>query len=434
LAIETAVITGTSPTSTGTKNFPGPVAFGTAQAAIVFVSEANTTNNPAVHGIIGVGFTDGTNEGAVSCGSEDGQGTSDTHRRSLATRTLLNVDIGASIRVAATFSAWASDGITLNFDIVGSVAYNLSIVLIKGCTSAYVGNKALTTTGVNDITDPTFKPNLVYIACVGSDVTTDQTHAIISFGAAHNNSSDVVTQGQVAYFSVGGQANDKSGAATRDDSCCGQLYNDAQNWKGSAQDFDANGFSINTGADAPNNDDIYYLALDTGDTDGVSIDIVDSPTSTGTWNVTAPGFEPQSVILGLTPTTTTNTIITADPINYGLSMFDDTNEACAAVDHDEDAATTDVQSNFSSSNGVETYEWGGSSHDLMHQGSFSAFDSSGYDLSFPTYIDGTARKWLSIAIDSGAAPAAGRIMGSLAGLGGLAGPGGLAGRGGGCAG
>lgn len=397
MAIETAVVTGTTPTSIGTKSFES-AGFGTPQAALVFVSYANTTNNPVSHARIGIGATDGTRQWFTAVQSASGVGTTDSDRHHGTTAMAVLINAGAS-RVVGSFSAWATNGVTIDFTTVDSVACYITVVLIKGCTSAYCGTKQLgSAAGTTVISDPAFKPNLVFLSSIGASTLAFASHNIISFGAAHNNSVDAVTQGMVAYGSLDANGADLSYTTVRNDSCVGQLHNNAQTWKGSAQNFNSSGFSINTGTDSPGSDFISYLALDTGDTDGVNVSIIDSPITTGIHSVTTPGFTPQLAILGLAAGSTVNSVATLDPIGFGLSAFDGTAQTCAGVSHDDNAATTNIQSNYSASNAVELYEFGGTTHDLMFQGAFSAFDSSGYDINFPTHIDTTARKWLSIAI------------------------------------
>jgi hypothetical protein len=86
----------------------------------------------------------------------------------------------------------------------------------------------------------------------------------------------------------------------------------------------------------------------------------------------------------------------------GLGVFDGTTESCTAFDVDDAATTTDTQANYADK-AVQLYEFGGTTHDLMFEGTFSSFGASGYNLSFPTSVDSTARKWLSIAIKGEAA-------------------------------
>ena len=396
MSIATAVVTGTTPTSTGTQSFTSS-GFGTPQAALVFISEANTTNNPEVNAGIGIGITDGTTHWAIAMEAVSALSTTKARRsHQNLVCTLIN-SITSVTRLAGAFSAWTTDGITIDFTTVdGSFAHDITVILINGCDNAYVGAN-VNTSGVNDITAVGFKPNLVFSLCDYAGAGTGTAfQSIVAFGAAHNNSSDVVTQGWVGFSSQHGQGTEVGTSMTDSGACIGVAHAGSEQFSSVAQDFDASGFSYNvTGGTG---DNVYYLALDTGDTDGVSIDVVDSPTSTGTWNVEDPAFEPQLAILGLTAGTVDGTVATADPMNFGLSAFDGTTEACIAIDVDDAATTTDTQSN-AASKAIQTYEYGGSSHDLMHEATFTSFDSLGYNLSFPTYVDGTARKWLSIAIE-----------------------------------
>jgi len=398
MAIETAVITGVAKTSTGTISYEKS-GFGTPQCAIIFTSRASSSTNPRAGSGMSIGFTDGTRHKLCMVGGDDAVNPSVNGKES-DTGILSAMIVGDRTNdFEASFDSWATDGITLDFTTnpAAEPCY-LTILLIKGCDNYYVGSESLTTTGVNDITSPGFKGNLLFGATIGAGTEiADYARSMISFGAAHNSSGDVVTQGATAWLLNSGVTPEQSWNVTRNDCCC---YDDWDEWKASAESFDSSGFSINTAAVSPANSFFFYMLLDTGDTNGVSVDIVDSPTSTGTWNVEDPGFEPQSVILGLGTTTTVNTDINADPMGFGLSMFDDTNEACVGINVNHAATTTDQQSNWSSTNAVQVYEYS-SGHVKMHEGSFTSFDSLGYNMSFPTSVDGTARKWLSVAIASG---------------------------------
>jgi hypothetical protein len=303
------------------------------------------------------------------------------------------------VYIVGVFSAWSTNGITINFTVVNGVEYDVSVELIKGCTNIRVDSAVLSTTGVNDITTVGFKPNYGRLMTVGSGTLVAGAHAILGFGAFHNSSTDVVSQGYTAFSSVDNGPSEVATTVTRNDSAIGQLFNDAQSWKGSIQDVDASGFSVNTGADSPGGDYIFYIVADTGDTDGVDVSIVDSPTATGTWSVTSHGFTSQSAMMGISGSSTINTPQTADPTCFGLSMFDGSAQYCVALDVDDAAGTTDTQSNSSTTNAVQLYN-GSGGHSLLTEGSFTAFTATGYNFSFPTTVDSTTRKWLSIAVKS----------------------------------
>ena len=410
MAIETAIVTTLTPTVTGTASYE-VAGFGTPQAAIVICSRTGTTFNPNARIGISTGFTDGTTSYVAGITEVDAVGTTSASRFSKAEIARLANNVGGLV-LEGDFSAWSTDGLTINWSNVATLGYYITVILIKGCTNVKVDTKALSGAGVTDITTVGFKPNFLFLTTVGNTSIGDNIASIYAMGAAHNNSSDVVSQGCLGWGSVNGVAAQNSTLAVRDDSCIGQTYNGTQTWTGSAQDFDTSGFSINCNVD-PGGDYVFYLAIDTGDTDGVDISVIDSPTATGTLSVEDPAFQPQLGMLLMGTGSTVNTVTTADPMAFGIGAFDETTETCMGVDVDAGASTTDVQSNYATK-AVQIYEFGGSTHDIMHEATLTGFDSLGYNLDFPTYVDGTARKWLSIAIN-GAADTTAPILSSPTG-------------------
>lgn len=406
MSIEIAVVNGTVPTSAGTQSYES-AGFGTPDSVIIFVNYANTTNNPES----GIGFNVGWSTGSAAnswCAAihaNDNVSTTDTGRQLTNNAICLMRKLDGSATIAsANFSAWATNGVTLDWtNVDASLSFDIEVWLIKGNTSVAGGLYQMGTTATQTITTG-FKPNLVFGICVGANVTGFTTNAILSFGAAHNNSIGTVSQGMIEFSTRDALT---SGAVAcsvvRNDSFVGQLFADSQSWKGVAENFTSTGFDINPDASA-GSDYIAYLALDTGDTDGVDITVVSSPTSTGTWSVTDPGFTPQGVILGSGATATVNTIETDDDGGvFGIGLFDGTTEGFVGLIEDDGASTTNNQSNYSNSNAVDLKKWNGSSFAAFAQGSFSSFSGSGYSLSFPSTVDSTARSWLSIAIKSASA-------------------------------
>lgn len=421
MSIQTAIATGLTPTTATTVDYE-VTDFGTPQAAIVLVARSGSGDNPRGVAGVSIGFTDGTTDGVINSFLMDAVGTTEVRRFSAATLVRIGGGSG-TVPIAGAYSAWATDGLTINYTAASALQLFVTVILIKGCDNVDVFAEQLTSTGVNNITSIGFKPNLVFFTSIGNSSVGDATQLAYSFGAAHNDASDTVTQGQIAFSAVHNSGTEDASAVTRNDSCVGQMYAGTQNWKASAEDFDSSGFSLDTGADSPGNDYVFGLALDTGDPNGVDISIVDSPTSTGTLDVNSIGLLPQLSLLGMTSCSTINTTVTADPMNMAVGIFDSTTETCTGIDVDDGAGTTDTQSNYDTK-AVQVYEFGGSTHDLMHEATLSSLDSLGYNLSFPTHVDGTARKWLSISI------AAENTI-NLAGSGSLAGSGLLAGNGGG---
>ena len=105
----------------------------------------------------------------------------------------------------------------------------------------------------------------------------------MSMGAAHNNSSDAVTQGAIGYSAIEGVTSDMT-TTTVNDACLSYVWNGGESLALVAGTFDSSGFTLTpNGATSPDSRHIFYLALDTGDEDAVSIDTETSPTSTGYW-------------------------------------------------------------------------------------------------------------------------------------------------------
>ena len=394
-SMNTKVVTGLTPTSTGTVTYDS-AGFGTPQAALIHITSATSASNPNVDASICIGMTDGTSEFSVGSASDDGGATSATYRNSATTLVSLIDGVGAAV-VTGAFSAWSTDGLTINYTAVAASQHHITVTLFKGLDNVKAFSHQITTTGVNDITTIGFKPNLVLTYGVGASGLGAAAHGLFSIGAAHNSSTDVVTQGMINFSSLNAQASDSSYSGARNDSCIGRMHNGSQSWEGAAQDFDSSGFSINTGVDNPSNHYMFGLAMTTSDVDGADVSIIDSPTTTGTFSVTDPAFEPEYVMIAASTTATINSEINTDPMAIGVGMFDGVSEYSMGFDIDDGAATMDNQSNYST-NAVQTYEFGGTTHDLMHEGTFNSFTATGYDLDFPTYVDGTARKWLSISI------------------------------------
>jgi len=397
MSIEEAVVTGTIPVTATTKSFE-VAGFGTPQAAIVTLTAANGTNNPEDGIILGIGMTDGITDVQSNIAHNDAVADSETWRESDNTGLVqLQSGTGTDL-VIGVWSAWSANGITINFTTVDGVAYNIAVKLIKGCTDLLVGSTYVNTTGVQDITDATFKGNLLYATGVSRSSYGGATRANMYFGAAHNNSSDAVTQACIHWDGVNLSANENTITHVQD-SYIG-YYSPSSTYH-AAQDFDATGFSINsTGSPGAY---VQWMLMDTGDTDGVDISIVDSPITTGDWVVTDPGWTPQSVMLLLSSCTAIDTLQGTDPVCMGMSMFDASNEASFCIDVDDNAATMDVKSISSFTNAVDLWSYN-AGHAQLFLGSFSSFTASGYNLNFPATVDGTARKWVSIAIKSPVTP------------------------------
>ena len=397
-----AVIRDTCPSSAGAKTY-SVSGFGTPQAAIIIYTGCSSGFNPDNRdALISMGFTDGSTHTVSNAYSNSGVGTSQTLRRGLYTSDIIvlsNEPTGNSI--IGRFLNWVQDGININFTVViEPVEDYITIILLNGLTNVDVDYKVLST-GVNDFTTLGFKPDCVLLTSVAAPSTASISEAVFSFGAAHNNSSDIVSQAQIAWHSENGQASSNVSGASRNDSCVGEMARAVQAWKASAQDFDANGFSLNTGTDDPQGDYITYLAIKLDNPDDADVRIIDTPVTTGVQSYSS-GFQPKFIMLGQSFQAAINTPTFQDT-GIAVGSADNNQQSSHGLCDRHNQSTTNGQSNVDLSEVAQLYS---EPSTKQHQANLQGFTASGYDLNF-TATNTTARKWMSITIKSDAAPVIG---------------------------
>lgn len=408
----------TTATSTGTQDIT-IAGFGTPQAAI-FVWNGNniTADGVADHAIIGIGCTDGTRQWNMGVTDENGVATTDTGRRVDDDRCVWIHDENTVAKAAAEFSAWITDGIRLNwsFNILGT-GVSVTAILIGGATNVYAGFAQLHSTvdSATDVTDPGFEPSMVLGANVGrGDMDSADNWAILSLGCGINDGSD--TQRCIAWHSVYAAATSQVSALTFSNRISAQLTNDAVTYSVEIDDFDANGFSLISRGAGAGGDYMAYFAMETEKS--VWCGSKDSPTSTGNQAVTGVGFQPDFVMLVESMCQAEDAIETdGDGGVFGISVFDGTSEYCHAIASEDGQGTTDTESGHDD---IAVYL---NKHDgtAGFDATYVSMDSDGWTLNFSA-ADGTARKWIGVAIGvtagGGNAPTGtiyGPLMGPLGG-------------------
>lgn len=382
--------------------------FGTATAAVIFLSRAATADNPSTNAGFSTGFWTASTQSAVAVQMDSGLSASTETARAITTgraAQLLSAASGTSDD-SSFYELTASsitDGIRLTVSSSSaSLTYYVYAILFKGTTNVYVGSQSLGTgTSAIDITAPGFKPDLVLFHTNGdASAPRINNNAIYSIGVAHNNSSDTVSQGMAGFWSEDNQSDTDSGSYIRSGYVAGQVFNGTASWLASVGSFDASGFSITPSASA-NNDPVYFLALELADPDDAYVGIVDSKTSTGTQAYTGAGFTPEVLGLIQTACTAEATITTQGSIAFGTT--DGTRTRVFSVRDANGAATTDCGSKSKDQPLYIRLNDG----TVDAEASLSSFDADGWTLN---YSDGSAsaRKMLAFAIgDStagGAAP------------------------------
>ena len=307
--------------------------FGTVGAAVIFLNAANTTNNPQADAVPGIGFWDGTNDSSVSVFSEDGLTTSNAERYMSTTNlrygvSALNYDVSA-----------VTDGIRLTKTSgTTTVDRYVSAVCFGGLTNAASGTLGLGTgTTAVSVTGLGFKPDMVFIIS-HCDSTQDSTvtNWCLSFGVAHNSSTDTVTQGCITSGSNDGRSTTRVNSVVSNTAACGQVLANNYAWRGVVSNFVNGGFDITPSASA-GNDEIMYLAVEFPNPDDGYVGTFAASTSTGNVDYTGFGFDPESCGAMCENTTSFNSASETNSIM--MSISDGTTTSCEFY-HDEDNVTT----------------------------------------------------------------------------------------------
>lgn len=390
MATNAVVATGTIGPSVGNTCSLTVSGFGTPTAALLFISNANTTNNPQDGLNFSVGMWSASEKHSSSITSVHNGSVSITYRRQFNDYPLIQLNSDGTTLQAFNVST-TTDGLTLTVASSGSSASRyVYAILINGTSNVSAGSINLGTgTSAIDITAPGFRPDLVFFHGTGAGNETAAANAILSFGVAHNNGS-TTNQGMVGVWSEDQQDTTDTGSYINSGYVAGQVFNGSAAWLASVSDFDSSGFSITPSANA-SSDIVYYLAIELADADDAYVGIIDSKTSTGTQAYTGTGFTPDVVGLVQTMCTATNTHTTQGSLAFGAT--DGTRSRVLSI-VDEDAQAV-VDTDSASYDGALWIRADSGSDDA--KATISSLDSDGFTLN---YSDGSAsaRKILAFAI------------------------------------
>lgn len=389
-------------TGTGTQDITTSDLGGLTPSAVLFFITNATADATAVDGArFSVGAaTSTTLEWCVGFQAQDAQATTNTDRRSDNTRCLFLLQDGTTFReVAAEFDSFITNGVRINITVASS-AYFLEAVFFAGAdvTNAYAGYVSLGNTLdlVTDITAPGFQPNLVIAACAHSLNNTATTNANNSIGVVRENSG-TVTQRSLCWRDGDADANVTTVSNVSD------LYGihaltsgGAVQWGGEFGAFDASGFSVTTRVAGSSTTSLAYLALKINNA-STYVDTFTAPASTGTESTTAPAFEPQFALVGLTMATTVNTVETdGDSENFGVGVWSATGQSFQMVSDDDNAVDSNTYSLNTTTRPI-LLKNGAQSTNI--EATFTGFTATGWDLNYTTTA-GTARKGFVLAIQT----------------------------------
>jgi hypothetical protein len=363
----------------------------TPSAAIVFISGAVTDGTAADHLHIGVGFADSAgNYLGISSQSEHGSASSDCDRRSETTEMVIKLLDGTkNVDGEANFKNWTTNGVVITWGNAPASAFLMEWVFFAGSDvqsyAGYFTAAALDTAA--DVTDPGFEPDVVLLASNYRAFSGSGTYAYISLGAAINDAG--TSQCASNFYSANAAAASDVSAIVSD------AYAGAHgSWRGEIGDYDSSGFSC-TSRGAGSTSDRMYLALKFNNAAKFSVGTFQTRTSGGDQSITAPAFQPQFVMVGLTQIDTLDTVqYDGDAGAWGVSIMDATDQYSLMIGEEDAADTTNTQSlmddvavNFPLDDGT-----GG------HAATLTNFNSTGWTWNYSA-ADGTAKYWWYLAIE-----------------------------------
>lgn len=324
---------------------------GTPKAAIFIITAANADGNPALQAILGMGFTDGTNQRCAGCMSRSGQASSDCARQLMDDQSIFLMNYLGSVDGEASFVSFGTNSVTINW--TNSLAGNriLTVILLGGSDleNVHVGTfiTPVTIDTNVDVTDPGFEPDHVLVLSAGGNVVnnslSDNSGASFNIGMCDNGES--VVQASYNFYEGSNAATSAVNAILMNNRVLRKVFTGGAGASVELGSFDSLGFSATT-RDVAGSSTCAYLALKYGETVKHSVGIADTPTSTGDEKRLF-GFRPQLILQGMSTVNAENILKTKGAAGaFGIHVVCSGTqpEASNAVAMEDAQVTTDTQS------------------------------------------------------------------------------------------
>lgn len=415
-------------TAGGDQTITTSTSIGTPSAAFFVVSRATVNGTKAVDAALSIGATDGTRQRCITAHSRNGLGTTDTADRGATDEVIQITNTGDhNIEAEANFKNWTTDGCVITWGNTPASGYLIFVVFFAGVDSAYVNefDSAEELDGEVDVTDPGFEPDQLFLFTT-SGVINDigSNSARLTMGVCDNDGATPYPQACMNLSDPDNHSTSSLGGITRNNRVSQNLWRSSIFGDIEIDSFDASGFSSFTRIAPGIQQGVCYLALKYSSDGSVGhwAGSIDSPVSTGNWAVTAPGFTPQFMLLGMNMCNTDDTIENdndAGVFALGVATADD---ECVAGYYSEDGvATSDTDS--LADNQIVNVMSPGTDTTTTFDGTWTSFDANGWTVNFTT-VNGTTREWFGLAVETDAAVTVSRgwpIGGGVGGAGAILG-------------
>ena len=209
-----------------------PPGFGTPKGAI-FLFAANKaascesssafTNCLASKGAaMGLGFTDGNNQGICSLACEDDVATSECARVQDTSHVIKTLKGDKTVDSRASLSAFITDGVRILWNKAPSEKFTFYVMLIGGEDAKVDVGTFSTTNTIGEEVDVTvgFNPHVILAASVGKNFTSGESnHAQLQFGYGLEQNANNFYSKSHSWYSKSGVSEGDEGAGHIDSVC-----------------------------------------------------------------------------------------------------------------------------------------------------------------------------------------------------------------------
>jgi hypothetical protein len=361
----------------------------TPKAAILITSRADVdgTKDDQISRLVAI--TDGTTHrsGCYSFdGSDEGTVTHNTRIAGIVDRYTWDG--------YATFDSWITGGIRIDWDDATSDDWTLTVIFFAGDDVSVDILQMNATTANSSYTEVLgFIPSLVFSMhdtgnlspgssssarqCLGFGVNNDHVggappQACVSHKMDMYANSDAEVYVSDSYFAVDlGLSGDP---------------------KFTLDEFTGDGFKWSVSGAYYS--DFHCLAVDLAGKE-VHVSTEDTPTSTGSWAVDAPGFQPEFVMMLMSFAQATDTAYTtADAGAVGISTFDENEERSTAIEFEVGVASPNDKTLVNS----EIIDMDQDDGTTGFDGTLTSIDNDGFTANLTNTMTGAARYWPLLAI------------------------------------
>lgn len=402
-------VRGVAPTSAGHQTNLTVAGFGTPQAAYVVAQQVTSEGTITANGSISYGAY--ANNGTLpfswynSQRSQDAQAGADSIKSGTDGSIIGFLNPSSSAYEARGSVYFTANGIGIYWFDPPPSAYLITAYLFRGFDDVAAGTEPITNAaGGGETTDISvgFDADFAIFGHVNAQGIPDITSEMLASCGFVTREGGSPVQAAIGFTAntpanptdANGVVHNTSGILSTGDQA-GGVFRDA------SAAFISNGIRATRNDTATATSVAGWLALKLPTGAQISLDIIDTPTSTGVQSYAGPSFEPDVCLAFNSMQDAADAVFNAGMCGFGMSIFNENEEFSVAVSDQDNVATSQTAS-LSSAKAVSILDEDGT---LLYEATLDSFDSDGYNLDFTT-ADGTARKMIVVAL---AAPASTNI-------------------------